>query len=158
MTVLNYLTALSALCLATGYIDAVSSFYVRAMLQESIEAEEEIVAETIAEQMPPRIRTLEQTRQASLVLVLLIIGIIAGRNGLQQAGTFAFSLGGWIVFRYASIRAIIDWPGSLADLDAVILLPEPVHAPVWMLLLSAVALTTMGVLLIRTGALAMRRS
>lgn len=156
MTVFSYLIALTALCIAVGYIDALSSFYVRGMMQVAQEGGG--FAKAVAEEMPPRIVSLELTRQAAFVLVLLTVGIVAGRNGFQRAGTFIFALGGWMVFRYVSIRTITDWPTSLADLDAVIFLPEPLYAPIWMTLILGLALGTIGVLLIRTGAAALKRS
>ena len=156
MKVSYYLIALTALCVAVGYIDALASFYVRGMYQVTVEGGE--FAQAVVQEMPPRIVSLELTRQAAFIVALLAAGVIAGRNNMQQVGTFTYSLGGWIIFRYVSIRTLTDWPASLSDLDAVLFLPEPVYAPVWMALIIAGALTTSGVLLIRAGAVAMRRS
>ncbi|MEA3401915.1 MAG: hypothetical protein U9R79_11830 [Armatimonadota bacterium] len=156
MTVLSYLTALTALCIAMGYLDAVTSFYLHGMLQVAHEGGK--YARGSVEDMSPRVRVLEQTRQAAVVLVLLTIGIVAGRNGLQQAGTFVFALGGWGLMRYAAIRTITDWPGSLSDADVVLYLPRAIHAPVWMVMIVALGLSVLGVALIRGGAVAMRRA
>ncbi|MFW5866679.1 MAG: hypothetical protein ACOCX2_02610, partial [Armatimonadota bacterium] len=58
MTVLSYLVALAALCIAVGYVDAVATFYVRGMLQVSQEGGD--FAQAVTEAMPPRIVALEQ--------------------------------------------------------------------------------------------------
>ncbi len=155
MTVFSYILALTALCLAMGYIDAVATFYVRGMLHVSQEGG--AFARAVTEAMPPRIVALEQTRQAAVILVLLTVSIIAGRNLLQQVGTFVFALGSWTVCRYIAIRTITDWPGALTDVDTVLYLPHAVYAPVWMPIVIGLALATVGVLVIRAGALAMRK-
>ncbi|MGC9318464.1 MAG: hypothetical protein ACP5KN_10600 [Armatimonadota bacterium] len=156
MTVLSYLTALAALCIAVGYLDAVTSFYLHGMLRAGHEGA--TYARASAEDMSARVRVLEQTRQAAVVLVLLTVGIVAGRNGLQQAGTVIFALGAWGLMRYAAIRTITDWPGSLSDADVLLYLPQEVCAPVWMVLIAALGLCAAGVALIRAGAVAMRRA
>ncbi len=130
MTVLSYLIAIAALCIAIGYVDAVATFYVRGMLQVSQEGGN--FAQAVTEAMPPRIVALEQTRQAATVLVLVAMAIVAGRNLQQQFGTVFYALGGWLVLRYAAIRTITDWPAALTDIDTVLYLPHAVYAPVWM--------------------------
>ncbi|MGI5819587.1 MAG: hypothetical protein ACOX9R_16000 [Armatimonadota bacterium] len=156
MTVLSYLLSLAALCIAVGYVDAVATFYVRGMLQVAQEGGG--FAQAVTEAMPPRIVALEQTRQAATVLVLVAVAIVAGRNLQQQFGTAFYALGGWIVFRYAAIRTITDWPGTLTDVDTVLYLPHAVYAPVWMPLVVGLGAAAIGVTLVRGGALALRRS
>jgi len=156
MTVLSFLIAIAALCIAVGYIDAVATFYVRGMLQVSQEGGG--FAQAVTEAMPPRIVALEQTRQAATALVLIAVAIVAGRNLQQQFGTAFYALGGWIVFRYAAIRTITDWPGALTDVDTVLYLPHAVYAPVWMPIVIALGIAAIGVTLIRAGALALRKS
>ena len=155
MTVLSYLISLTALCIALGYVDAVATFYVRGMLRVSQEGGG--FAQAVTEAMPPRIIALEQTRQASILLVLVAVAVVAGRNLHQQFGTALFGLGGWIIFRYAAIRTITDWPTSLTDVDTVLYLPEAVYAPLWMPIVIALGLSAVGVTLVRAGALALKR-
>jgi hypothetical protein len=156
MTVLSYLIAIAALCIAIGYVDAVATFYVRGMLEVSQEGGN--FAQAVTEAMPPRIVALEQTRQAATVLVLVAMAIVAGRNLQQQFGTAFYALGGWIVLRYAAIRTITDWPAGLADIDTVLYLPHAVYAPVWMPIVIGLGVAAIGVTLIRAGALALRKS
>jgi hypothetical protein len=155
MTVLSYLIAILALCIAIGYVDAVATFYVRGMLQVAQEGGG--FAQAVTEAMPPRIVALEQTRQAATVLVLMTVAIVAGRNLQQQFGTAFYALGGWTVLRYAAIRTITDWPTALTDVDTVLYLPHAVYAPVWMPITIALGMAAIGVTLIRAGALALRK-
>ena len=155
MTVLSYLIALTALCVALGYVDAVATFYVRGTLEVAQEGGD--FARASVEAMPARTVALEQTRQAATVLVLITVAVVAGRNALQQWGTFAFTLGSWQVLRYAAIRTITNWPESLSSTDALVLTPRPLYAPVWMALAGGLALAALGVTLVRAGALALRR-
>lgn len=156
MTVASYLISIAALCIAAGYVDAVATFYVRGMLQVAQEGGG--FAQAVTEAMPPRIVALEQTRQAATLLVLVAVGIVAGRNLHQQFGTAFFAIGGWIVFRYVAIRTITDWPAALTDVDTVLYLPHAVYAPVWMPIVIALGLSAVGATLIRAGALALKRT
>lgn len=155
MTVFSYLIALTALALALGYLDAVSRFYLRGTLEVAQEGGD--FARAAVERMPDRVVALEQTRHAALVLTIIAVAVIAGRNGLQRGGTFCFALGAWGVLRYAALRGIVNWPTTLLDADAVLLLPRMVYAPVWMAIVVGLALAAAGVALIRAGALALRR-
>lgn len=155
MTVFGYLIALTALALALGYLDAVSRFYLCGTLEIAQESGD--FAGAVVEALPDRVVALEQTRHAALVLVIVAVAVIAGRNGVQQAGTFCFALGAWGVLRYAALRSIVNWPNTLADTDAVLLLPRTVYAPLWMIIVIALGLASIGVALIRAGALALRR-
>lgn len=156
MTVLSYLIAVAALCIAVGYIDAVATFYVRGMLQVAQEGGG--FAQAVTEAMPPRIVALEQTRQAATALVLIALAVVAGRNLQQQFGTAFYALGGWIVFRYVAIRTITDWPTAMTDTDTVLYLPHAVYAPVWMPIVIGLGTAAIGVTLIRGGALALKKS
>lgn len=156
MTVLSYLIALTAMSLALGYIDSIATYYVRRMPAEP-EAGVDLLALEPVEALSARELVLEQTRQLSIVLVIVTVGIIAGRNGLQQAGTIVFSVGAWTVLRYAALRTICDWPLSFSDVDAVLYMPEAVHSPVWLVIVVALALAATGVVLVRAGALVERR-
>ena len=156
MTVLSYLIALAALCIAVGYVDAVATFYVRGMLQLAQEGGG--FAQAVTEAMPPRIVALEQTRQIATALVLIAVAVVAGRNLHQQFGTAMYVLGGWIVLRYAAIRTITDWPRMLTDVDTVLYLPHAVYAPVWMPIVIGLGVSAIGVSLIRAGALALKRT
>ena len=83
MTVLSYLISLTALCIALGYVDAVATFYVRGMLRVSQEGGG--FAQAVTEAMPPRIIALEQTRQASILLVLVAVAVVEQlRNKLES--------------------------------------------------------------------------
>lgn len=156
MTVLSYLIALTALCIAIGYVDAVATFYVRGTLQVAQEGGN--FAQAVTEAMPPRTIALEQTRQAATILVLITVAIVAGRNLYQQLGTAFLVIGGWVIFRYVAIRTITDWPETLTDVDTVLYLPHAVYAPVWMPIVIALGVAAIGVTLIRTGALALKRT
>ncbi len=155
MTVFSYLTSLAALCIALGYVDAVATFYMRGTLDVAQEGAD--FARAAVEAMPARTVALEQTRLAATLLLLITVAVIAGRNALQQWGTFVCALGSWTVLRYAAMRTITDWPQSLWSTDAFVLGPHPVYVPVWMALLVGLALAGVGVALIRAGALARRR-
>lgn len=155
MTVFSYLVSLTALALALGYLDAVSRFYLRGTLEIAQEGGD--FARAAVEHMPARVVALEQTRHAALVLVILAVAVTAGRNLLQQLGTFCFTLGAWGALRYAALRSLVNWPTSLVDSDAILLLPRVVYAPVWMAIVTSLALAAIGVTLIRAGALALRR-
>ncbi|MBI4647748.1 MAG: hypothetical protein HY738_14460 [Bacteroidia bacterium] len=71
----------------------------------------------------------------TLTLIMLVgIGIVAGRSNIQRFGYFIFSFAVWDIFYYIFLKAILNWPESLLTWDILFLIPViwvgPVLAPV----------------------------
>ncbi|MBK6345556.1 MAG: hypothetical protein IPF68_06385 [Bacteroidales bacterium] len=62
--------------------------------------------------------------------MLLVAGIIAGRNSAQRFVFFLFCFAIWDIFYYVFLYLLIGWPASLLDWDILFLLPVPWIGPV----------------------------
>jgi len=86
---------------------------------------------------------VELVREAATLVMLVTLGMLAGRTGYARGGYSAVAFGVWDIFYYLFLRIIGDWPKSLLDWDILFLLPlpwwGPVLAPVCIALLMIVA-------------------
>lgn len=84
--------------------------------------------------MPIKIFGIEWIREITTIIMLIAIGIIAGKNPLQKFAYFIFSFGVWDIFYYVALKIFLDWPASLLTWDILFLIPitwlGPVLAPV----------------------------
>ena len=73
---------------------------------------------------------VELVREAATLLMLVTLGLLAGRTRQAQLGYTAVAFGVWDIFYYVFLRMIGDWPRSLLDWDILFLLPLPWWGPV----------------------------
>ena len=73
---------------------------------------------------------VELVREASTLVMLLAVGMLAGRTWHKRLGYAAIAFGVWDIGYYAFLRLICDWPKSIADWDVLFLLPLPWWGPV----------------------------
>jgi hypothetical protein len=72
----------------------------------------------------------ELLREAATLIMLLFIGIIAGKTSAQKFVFFLFCFAIWDIFYYIFLKLLIDWPASLLTWDILFLLPVPWIGPV----------------------------
>lgn len=81
-----------------------------------------------------RIAVTELFREFATMVMLVTIGIIAGRSKLERFGFFIFAFGIWDIFYYIFLWLLLGWPESLFTWDILFMLPTtwvgPVLAPV----------------------------
>jgi hypothetical protein len=81
----------------------------------------------------PHIAITEIGREAATLLMLLAVGIIAGRSRIQRFAYFLLSFAVWDIFYYIFLKALIGWPESWMTMDVLFLIPTtwvgPVIAP-----------------------------
>ena len=73
---------------------------------------------------------VELVREAATLVMLLTIGVLAGRTWRTRLGYTAIAFGVWDIFYYVFLKVIYDWPKSLFDWDVLFLLPLPWWGPV----------------------------
>jgi len=73
---------------------------------------------------------VELVREASTLVMLLTVGMLAGRTGPTRLGYTAIAFGVWDIAYYVFLKVICDWPKSLFDWDVLFLLPMPWWGPV----------------------------
>src|SRR5207247_10385809 len=73
---------------------------------------------------------VELVREAATLVMLLTLGMLAGRTGRTRLGYTAIAFGVWDIAYYVFLKVICDWPKSLFDWDVLFLLPLPWWGPV----------------------------
>jgi hypothetical protein len=74
--------------------------------------------------------TVELLREAATIIMLVAIGIVAGKKGWQRFGYFLFAFGVWDIFYYVWLKIVLNWPASFTDWDVLFLIPLPWIGPV----------------------------
>ncbi len=70
-------------------------------------------------------------RELATLIMLLGIGMLAGKSKHERFAWFIYSFAIWDIFYYVFLYLIIDWPVSLSDWDVLFLLPMMWVGPVW---------------------------
>src|SRR5438445_3309764 len=72
----------------------------------------------------------ELVREVATMIMLLTVGVLAGRTWRSRLGYAAIAFGVWDIFYYAFLKIMCGWPHSLWDWDILFLLPLPWWGPV----------------------------
>jgi len=84
-------------------------------------------------QIPAHILNFEYLREISTIVMLICIGLLAGKNFTERFAYFLYSFGVWDIFYYTWLKVLINWPPSLLTWDVLFLIPVvwigPVLAP-----------------------------
>lgn len=89
---------------------------------------------------------VEMVREAATMIMLLTVGMLAGRNWRARLGYSAIAFGAWDIFYYVFLKVICGWPDSLMDWDILFLLPLPWWGPVIAPVLIAMLMIVWGTL------------
>ncbi|HWW83034.1 MAG TPA: hypothetical protein VNZ26_05490, partial [Vicinamibacterales bacterium] len=73
---------------------------------------------------------VELVRELATLVMLLTVGLLAGRTWRQRVGYSAIAFGVWDALYYVFLKVICDWPKSIFDWDILFLLPLPWWGPV----------------------------
>ena len=80
-----------------------------------------------------RLLIIELVREFSTLVMLVTVGLLAGRTPLQKFGFFLYLFGVWDIFYYVALKLFLNWPASLLTWDLLFLIPVtwvgPVLAP-----------------------------
>jgi hypothetical protein len=88
----------------------------------------------------------ELVREAATLVMLLTVGLLAGRNWRSRLGYTAIAFGVWDICYYVFLRKLCGWPHSLLDWDILFLLPLPWWGPVLAPVLIALLMIVWGML------------
>lgn len=84
--------------------------------------------------IPAHIIRIELVREVSTIIMLVSIGLLAGKNSIQKFAYFIYAFGVWDIFYYVALKIFLNWPPSLLTWDILFLIPitwvGPVMAPV----------------------------
>lgn len=80
--------------------------------------------------LSPELLLIEWVRELATLIMLLAIGILAGKTNLQRFLYFLFSFAIWDLFYYIALKLFLGWPASFFTWDILFLIPIPWIGPV----------------------------
>ena len=78
----------------------------------------------------PDLMLTELLREGATIIMLLGIGLLAGRNKVERFAWFLYSFAIWDIFYYVFLWLLIGWPSSLMTYDVLFMLPSTWIGPV----------------------------
>jgi hypothetical protein len=129
-----------AFAVAMAWLEAAAVYYLRT-LANRIEPYQ-------AEPLPQvaGLAGVELVREAATLVMLLVVGVLAGRTWRARWGYAAIAFGIWDILYYVFLRVITGWPHGLTDWDILFLLPLPWWGPVISPVLIALMMVVWGTL------------
>lgn len=80
--------------------------------------------------IPADLVLVEILREAATVIMLLGVGILAGRSAISKFAWFIYSFAIWDIFYYVFLKLLINWPESMMTWDILFLIPTTWVGPV----------------------------
>jgi hypothetical protein len=113
---------------AFGVNEAVVVVYLRGAvgLLPTAASPEEVLA-----RLPDLFSQAEIVREASTILILVAVSLLAASSLLQRWAMFLWMFAFWDIFYYVGLWLIIGWPPSFFTSDVLFLIPTPWVAQVW---------------------------
>jgi hypothetical protein len=89
---------------------------------------------------------IEIVREAATLVMLLTVGLLAGRTWRSRLAYAMIAFGVWDIFYYVFLAVMTGWPRSVMDWDVLFLIPLPWWGPVLSPVLIALLLVIGGTL------------
>ena len=109
---------------AMAWVEAAVVYYLRTMVNR-IEPYQSNPLPIIGSLGP-----VELAREFATLVMLLTVGLLAGRDWRSRLGYSAIAFGVWDIFYYVFLKGMCGWPNSLLDWDILFLIPLPWWGPV----------------------------
>ena len=77
------------------------------------------------------IATVEMIRELATLVFMWAVAELSYRSFQCKFAAFMILFGIWDIFYYVFLKAILNWPASLAEWDILFLVPFPWVGPVW---------------------------
>jgi hypothetical protein len=122
--VLRRWTVVAIFAIAMAWVESAVVYYLRTMINR-IEPYQPNPLPLIG-----GLGSAELVREAATLIMLLTVGILAGRTWRTRLGYAAVAFGVWDIFYYVFLRVLCARPQSLFDWDILFLLPLPWWGPV----------------------------
>ena len=94
---------------------------------------------------------VELWREAATLVMISMLGMLAGRTWRRHLGYAALAFGVWDIFYYVFLRIMTGWPRTIADWDILFLLPLPWWGPVLAPVSIALVMILWGTLTTQSG-------
>lgn len=96
--------------------------------------------------IPSNLFIAELGREAATIIMLIAIGIIAGKSLIEKFCCFIYTFGIWDIFYYFWLKVTLDWPPSLFTDDILFLIPVPWVGPVLAPVIVSITMITFALL------------
>lgn len=130
----------SAYAVAMAWLESAVVFYIRTMI-DRIEPYQPNPFPMIG-----GFASVELPRELATLVMLLTVGMLAGRTWTQRIGYSAIAFGVWDIFYYVFLKVMCGWPNGLLDWDVLFLIPLPWWGPVLAPVLISILMITWGTL------------
>jgi len=98
--------------------------------------------------IPWNVGIVELVREAATIVMLVALGILAGRRPLERFAYLMLSFGIWDIVYYIGLRIVLGWPASPLTWDLLFLLPLPWVGPVLAPVMVSLAMIAASVLIV----------
>jgi hypothetical protein len=107
-----------------AWVEAASVYYLRVLVDRVVPYQ--------ANPLPVAgpMGAVEMVREAATLVMLLTVGMLAGRTWPLRLGYSAIAFGVWDILYYVFLAVMTGWPTSVLDWDILFLLPLPWWGPV----------------------------
>ena len=131
--------------LAMAWVESAVVFYLRTMIDR--------VEPYQLEPLPHfgLLGPVELGREVATMIMLFVVGQLAGRTWRSRFGYSALAFGVWDISYYLFLKVMCGWPDSLLDWDILFLLPLPWWGPVLAPVLIALLMIVWGTLASQLG-------
>lgn len=92
---------------------------------------------------------VELSREFATIIMLILVGSLAGNTRWQKFSYFLIAFGVWDIFYYVWLKVILNWPATFLDWDILFLIPLPWIGPVIAPVLISLGIVVGGILIIR---------
>lgn len=119
----KHLFTITAFAIAMGFLEAAVVVYMREILYPE-------GFNFPLSPVPVSLAVTEIFREVATLVMLVSIGILAGRKFSTGFAWFIYSFAIWDIFYYVFLKAILGWPESLLTWDVLFLIPTTWTGPV----------------------------
>jgi len=96
----------------------------------------------------PSILGIEWLREFATIIMLLTIGLLAGKKVYEKFAYFIYAFAIWDLFYYVFLKLTLNWPPSLLTWDILFLIPWPWIGPVIAPIICSIIIITLSLLII----------
>ncbi|HHD82816.1 MAG: hypothetical protein J7M10_05280 [Candidatus Cloacimonetes bacterium] len=131
--------------IAFGHVEGVVVYYLRLATGITHVNSNKVVLSEI----PDKLKSIEITREAATIIMLVAISLIASSSWLERFMIFLWCFAFWDLAYYGSLYLTSRWPRSLKEMDVLFLIPRPWIAPVGIpIFVSSFTIIIIGMLLV----------
>ncbi len=128
--------------IAMGFLEAAVVIYARALFfPEGFQF-------PMFADVPAYLGVTELIREAAALIMLIAVGMLAGKNSSQRFAYFILSFAIWDIIYYVALKAVLNWPANIFTWDLLFLLPVTWTGPVITPIIIALIMIGMALLIL----------